>query len=1081
MRFIRRLCTLILFCLVDILSPSFAAESGNDPVQAGLALIQDALQRNTLPADTSAALKQLLDRIQEAQTRKQQAEIRAALAEKLIEQTQRELQQLTTSRPADFADLRLTDDLSPSERAERLRRILEEERARRQTQESLKAQLADLEQPKERRDSAAPPSPAPLPPLPSNDPLVQQALTLATLVSSQAQEAERRAALLESRLAENSRVLLSRRIERLEVELTRLRQLREAVEKSTTAEVTQETSQADAGTLDPRLARVEATNREWEARLQTLRQRLQTVRERQATLQREHQERRESLESLKKRIAQQGLSPAVGNLLLEYRSRLPAPVTLRQELNAVRAMLEEVQLLELELRQAKRLIADPRERARQLLGLAETTDSPLEKSIIEALSARTLTLETLDALRPALLAALGDLESVLLRELGIVNEFSTFIEQHLMWVPTTRSLWHSPLSELTAVGSGILTLAAALIDRASWQTVVFHTTVKAWALLGLGLIFLLARPRLNARLDRLLGKDRKESRSAGILDILSILGLEALQSLPFPLVAYALGMIILDSGVPAENAHAFGLALTQIAPFAWNVLFWQRIFSPKKGLAASRYHWPMPVLQRLNHTLKGFAWGVLPLGFLALYLNQIQLDAPLTELGRIPFVLSMLLLSWLLWRIFHIRRGLLTDTPLPTWIRVTAALFGPGLPLVSAVLASAGYFYAATALIVRFMSTLWILLAFALLQHAARDFFLQRFERRRSRSAEDGDETQQERIDASERQTLTLLNFALVLGLVFVLLDLWSSLLPATRILDEWVLWRYTEALGNEAVTMQVTLADLLLALIGFAAMWVAARNLPGLLEVALQRTSRLDAGSKYALVTLLRYAIFTIGLILILGQLGMPWSKLQWLLAALSVGLGFGLQEIVANFVSGLIILFERPVRVGDLVTIGSDSGTVRRLTIRATVIEDFDRREILVPNKKLITEQVTNWTLSNSLARIFITIGVAYGSDPKQIEALLLEAIKATPGILSDPAPSVIFARFGESSLDFEIRAIVANVDQRLGIMSRLNEEIDRIFKENGVEIPFPQRDLHIRDIAWPRTGPFPAGQNALQPPES
>jgi potassium efflux system protein len=171
----------------------------------------------------------------------------------------------------------------------------------------------------------------------------------------------------------------------------------------------------------------------------------------------------------------------------------------------------------------------------------------------------------------------------------------------------------------------------------------------------------------------------------------------------------------------------------------------------------------------------------------------------------------------------------------------------------------------------------------------------------------------------------------------------------------------------------------------------------------------------------------------------------------------------------------------VGDLVTIGSDSGTVRRLTIRATVIEDFDRREILVPNKKLITEQVTNWTLSNSLSRIFLTIGVAYGSDPKQIETLLLEAIKATPGILSDPAPSVIFARFGESSLDFELRAIVANVDQRLGIMSRLNEEIDRIFKENGVEIPFPQRDLHIRDIAWPRTGPFPAGQNALQPPES
>jgi len=376
------------------------------------------------------------------------------------------------------------------------------------------------------------------------------------------------------------------------------------------------------------------------------------------------------------------------------------------------------------------------------------------------------------------------------------------------------------------------------------------------------------------------------------------------------------------------------------------------------------------------------------------------------------------------------------------------------------------------------MSTLWVLLAFALLQHAARDFFLHRFDRQRE-SLEEGNTGEDARIDSSERQTLTLLNLALILGLAFVLFELWSSLLPATRILDEWVLWRYTETLGNETVTLQVTFADLLIAMIGFAVMWVAARNLPGLLELALQRTSRLDAGSKYALVTLLRYAIFTIGSVLILGELGMPWSKLQWLLAALSVGLGFGLQEIVANFVSGLIILFERPVRVGDQVTIGNETGTVQRLTIRATVIEDFDRREILVPNKKLITEQVTNWTLSNSLSRIFVTIGVAYGTDPEHVEALLLEAVKATPGVLSDPAPSVVFARFGESSLDFEVRAIVADVNQRLSILGRLNHEIDRIFKANGIEIPFPQRDLHIRDIAWPAAAAVPAAQGAPQPP--
>jgi len=1081
MRFVRRLCGLLIFCLVGALVPAFAAETSDDPIQSGLALIQDALQRNALPPDTSAALKQLLDRIQEAQSRRQQAEIRAALAEKLIEQTQRELQQLAASRPSEFADLRVSDSLAPSERAERLRRILEEERTRRQTQEALRAQLSDLEQPKERGDAAvAPPPPAPLPTLPSNDPLVQQALTLATLVTSQAQEAERRAALLESRLAASTRVLLSRRIERLDVELARLRQLREAVEKSTTAEVSQETSQVNAEAIDPRLARVEATNREWEARLQTLRHRLQSVRERQSQLQRETQERWETLESLKKRIAQQGLSPAVGNLLLEYRSRLPSPSELSQELNKVRGMLEEVQLLELELRQAKRLIADPRERARQVLGQSDPAgaDGNLENAIVEALAVRSLTLETIDALRPALLAALSDLESVLLRDLDVVEEFSSFIDQHLMWVATTRTLWRDPMPELLAVGTGTLTLFQSFADPGSWRLALTQSPPMTWLAAVLGVCLLLARPRLARLIGRHLAAGERDPHHAGLLDTLLLLFLEAIQALPFPLIAYGCGTMILAGDAFAENFRAIGTALVRIAPFGWNVAFWQRVFAPGTGIAATRFHWPPSILKRLRHTLRGFAWGVLPLGFLAVYLNEAQLDAPFTDLGRTPFVVSMLLLALLLWRIFRPRRGVLAIAQQPTWLRLTAAIGGPGLPLVSALLAGAGYFYAAVALVGRFMSTLWVLLAFALLQHAARDFFLHRFDRQRE-SLEEGNTGEDARIDSSERQTLTLLNLALILGLAFVLFELWSSLLPATRILDEWVLWRYTETLGNETVTLQVTFADLLIAMIGFAVMWVAARNLPGLLELALQRTSRLDAGSKYALVTLLRYAIFTIGSVLILGELGMPWSKLQWLLAALSVGLGFGLQEIVANFVSGLIILFERPVRVGDQVTIGNETGTVRRLTIRATVIEDFDRREILVPNKKLITEQVTNWTLSNSLSRIFVTIGVAYGTDPEHVEALLLEAVKATPGVLSDPAPSVVFARFGESSLDFEVRAIVADVNQRLSILGRLNHEIDRIFKANGIEIPFPQRDLHIRDIAWPAAAAVPAAQGAPQPP--
>jgi small-conductance mechanosensitive channel len=211
-------------------------------------------------------------------------------------------------------------------------------------------------------------------------------------------------------------------------------------------------------------------------------------------------------------------------------------------------------------------------------------------------------------------------------------------------------------------------------------------------------------------------------------------------------------------------------------------------------------------------------------------------------------------------------------------------------------------------------------------------------------------------------------------------------------------------------------------------------------------------------LITILGYILVGTGGVVGLSLLGIDWSKLQWIVAALGVGLGFGLQEIVANFVSGIIILFERPIRVGDLVTIGDQTGTVTNISIRATTVTDFDNREVLLPNKSIITENVTNWTLNDAVTRVVIKIGVAYGSDVEQVRDLLMQELKNKKDILTQPAPQVFFLEHGDSSLNFEARVYVEKTEYRLPVTHAINSSFNRVLAEHNISIPFPQRDLHI-----------------------
>lgn len=277
------------------------------------------------------------------------------------------------------------------------------------------------------------------------------------------------------------------------------------------------------------------------------------------------------------------------------------------------------------------------------------------------------------------------------------------------------------------------------------------------------------------------------------------------------------------------------------------------------------------------------------------------------------------------------------------------------------------------------------------------------------------------------------------------------------------VVWQVSEVVSGSSTLVDVTLQSLIYALITLLVTFVGVRNLPGILELLILRRLELSPGTGYAVTTLLRYLILMTGVLSAFAILGFQWSRLQWLVAAFGVGLGFGLQEIFANFISGLILLFERPIRIGDIVTINDLSGTVSKIQTRATTIIDWDNKEIVVPNKTFITEKLINWSLTDSITRIVIPIGVAYGSDVEKVEELLYQVAEEHPLVLNDPSPSVFFLAFGASSLDFELRVHINSIDHRLSTIHIINKNIDKLFKENDIEIAFPQMDVHVRD--WPQ----------------
>jgi len=288
-----------------------------------------------------------------------------------------------------------------------------------------------------------------------------------------------------------------------------------------------------------------------------------------------------------------------------------------------------------------------------------------------------------------------------------------------------------------------------------------------------------------------------------------------------------------------------------------------------------------------------------------------------------------------------------------------------------------------------------------------------------------------------------------VLGIAVGVVVYWSQTFPVWAYLDTVLVPPFA------ALSVLEVAQSGLIALVTI----LFVRYLPGFVELAVLRAARVEPGTRLAITTLCQYGVTAVGLALFFAVLEVDWAQFGWIAAALSVGLGFGLQEVVANFVCGLILLFERPLRVGDIVTVEGMTGTVAKIHLRATTITNWDRQEFVVPNKTLITSSLLNWTLSSAINRLLIPVGVAYGADTGHAREIMLEVATEHPLVLDEPAPMATFEQFADSSLTLYLRAYLPDLEDRLNVITEIHTAIEQRFAEAGIEIAFPQQDLHLR----------------------
>ena len=659
----------------------------------------------------------------------------------------------------------------------------------------------------------------------------------------------------------------------------------------------------------------------------------------------------------------------------------------------------------------------------------------------------------------------------------IIDEYQQLIDTNLLWVRSDKPVRLSDVTRLLTVARQFEAQPIAVVATSFW------TNVKARPYLATAFVLLTLTLALSYRLfiRRITALSGSLSGSNAMRLWPTIQGVcyTICAALPVWLALTAISWFLGHYAEPESTESSFADALSATALVFLPLEILRQLIRPH-GIATAHFGWPQLVIKPLGQAVRRFGWIGLTLVFLATFLLlERYVHREVSALARIVFATLMIFIASTLWKLLGLKSGVvagLEATQPDSLLAKLTWIWRPLLiatPIFLAGLSLSGYAYAAGQLTISLYQTIWLAVAASVLQGIAERWLLvskRRIALRQlkeqvaikeqaeaSGAKAENLDVNQMKLSAIDQQTHRLINASVIIVLFFGLIWIWGPVLPALSFLDSIVLWQETAPDGT--IVSTVALSNVLIALPTLLITFVLVRNTPGLLEALILQRLPLDNAARYAMNTLISYIFAFCGVIVVAGTLGLRWSSVQWLAAGLSVGLGFGLQEVVANFVCGLIVLFEQPIRVGDVVTIDTVTGIVSRIRMRATTVTTYDRQEFVIPNKDLITGRVINWTLSDSVNRSLVRVGVAYGTDTRRVGALLKEICHQTPHILKEPAPIITFDEFGDSTLNFAVRFYLASLDNRFATVNELHNAIAERFADENIEIAFPQMDVHMK----------------------
>ena len=789
---------------------------------------------------------------------------------------------------------------------------------------------------------------------------------------------------------------------------------------------------------------------------------------------------RQHFETAQQRMAIAGLNLALGQVLHEQRRDLPNQRDYRRREQDRHQALVASGLRDIqydaewaELRNRAVYIDD------LLARISQTEWDTVREPLVELVDARQTLMRKVLSANTTYIRALGEQDFEEQQLISTADEFNTFLTKRLMWVRSANAVGAKSVQLLPEQISAFLAPDDWINATGVFIERLF--TAPTFALVLLISIVLLWQAPAIKKAVRATGRNVGNALTDSYFETVKAVGLSFLLVLPWPLIIGLGGWELNEAVYSTEGSRAIGAGVAALSTFLMFLLS-ARAICLEGGIAQAHFRWPTKLVegvrQGLNRLLIMFT---IPAFVLVITVEQSPANMG-SELSRLMFVIATIALAHFSIKLLKPGTGLLENLTKEgdagASLSILWMIIGVGIPAVMIVAALAGYLYSARTLLQVLTDTFWLLLGLLFVRemisrwlvvlrqrlvHQARvaEWKLAREKLEDNEEDEDlpppADEPMVDvtNLDVDARN---LLKMSLIIALIIGLGAIWSPVLPALTILDNVTLWTYHDGPAGAETLERVTLANLGMLLIILLATVFATRSVPSLLEALLRQQTSVGAGSRLAFATLARYGIVLAGIIFITDSIGFRWSQIQWLVAALGVGIGFGLQEIIANFFSGLIILMERPIRVGDVVTIGDVSGRVSRIQIRATTITNWDRQELLVPNKEFITGRVLNWTLSDEVVRLVSTVGVSYSSDMEKAMTLVRDAADENEYVLRTPQPLITFDEFGDNSLNITIRCFIDSPSRRREAKSALNLAIHEKLNNAGIVVAFPQRDVHL-----------------------